>query len=329
MTDREALSSSPRTEPVCSRDPLISAITTFLARDDTPALGEIRESLEREIDAAGPTALESLSDRLSKTGADWSYYPHDPLARRIHYVLAERILEHDPILLGTEHLAAVAGEPVVLFANHLSYSDANLLEVLFQRAGLTALADRLTVVAGPKVYSNLRRRFSSLCFGTIKVPQNSALSTDEAAMPAREVAIAARRSILAAQERLRLGEALLVFPEGTRSRSGEMQRLLAGVARYLDGPHSLVLPVGIVGSERLFPMAEDSLNPVRITVSVGRPMEARLLLERGLDDRRLIMDCIGLAIAALVPDEYRGAYSDLAPDLDDARRLWREVSGGE
>ena len=43
-------------------------------------------------------------------------------------------------------------------------------------------------------------------------------------------------------------------------------------------------------------------------------MEARLLLERGLDDRRLIMDCIGLAIAALVPDEYRGAYGDLGPD---------------
>jgi 1-acyl-sn-glycerol-3-phosphate acyltransferase len=315
-------------EPVCGRDPLISAITTFLARDDAPALGEIRASLEREIDAAGPIALGRLSDRLANPGVDWTYYPPDPLARRIHHVLAERILEHDPILLGTEHLASVAGQPVVIFANHLSYSDANLLEVVFQRAGATVLADRLTVVAGPKVYSNLRRRFSSLCFGTIRVPQRSTLSSEEAVMPAREAALAARRSILAAHERLGLGEALLVFPEGTRSRSGEMQRVLAGVAPYLHGPHIGVLPVGIEGSERLFPMAEGSLNPVRITVRVGRPMDARQLLECRPGDRRLIMDCIGLAIAALVPDEYRGAYGDLAPDLDDARRLWREVTGG-
>src|SRR6185503_7636379 len=100
---------------------------------------------------------------------------------------------------------------------------ANVLEVVFQRTGANHLSDRLTVVAGPKVYSNIRRRFSSLCFGTIKVPQSSARSTDDAVMNAREVARGARLAIQVAQERLGLGEALLVFAEGTRSRSGGMQ----------------------------------------------------------------------------------------------------------
>ncbi len=293
----------------CGRDPLIAAITAFLARDHAPALGEIRESLRREIDAAGPEALAALGHRLADPGTDWSYYPSDPLARRIHRALARRVLQHEPVLLGTEHLAAVAGKPVVILANHLSYSDANLLEILLHQAGAGAVAERLTVIAGPKVYSNLRRRFSSLCFGTIKVPQSSGVSSDEAVMNARAVAHAARRVIEIAHERLRLGEALLVFAEGTRSRTGEMQRLLPGVARYLESPGTLILPVGIAGSEALFPIDEGSLNPVRIEVRLGPPIDADALRDRTRGNRQLIMDTIGLAIAAVLPPKYRGAYA--------------------
>ena len=136
----------------CGRDPLIAAITAFLARDHAPALGEIRESLRREIDAAGPEALAALGHRLAEPDSDWSYYPSDPLARRIHRALAGRVLQHKPVLFGTEHLAALTAKPVVMVANHLSYSDANLLEVLLHQAGAGAVAERLTVIAGPKVY---------------------------------------------------------------------------------------------------------------------------------------------------------------------------------
>jgi 1-acyl-sn-glycerol-3-phosphate acyltransferase len=298
--------------PGCGRDPLIAAITAFLARDHAPALAEIRASLQQEIDEAGPEALVGLGRRLAHPGADWAYYPSDPLARRIHHALAGRVLQQEPVLLGIEHLEAVAGKPVVIVANHLSYSDANLIEVLLHRAGARALADRLTVVAGPKVYLNLRRRFSSLCFGTIRVPQSASLSTDEAVMNSRDVARAARRVIEIAHERLRLGEALLVFAEGTRSRSGEMQRLLPGVARYLDGPGTWILPVGIAGSEALFPMDEASLNPVPIEVRIGAPIRADALRERTRGSRPRIMDAIGLSIAALLPPEYRGAYASAA-----------------
>jgi hypothetical protein len=34
-----------------------------------------------------------------------------------------------------------------------------------------------------------------------------------------------------------------------------------------------------------------------------------------------MMDAVGLAIADLLPPEYRGAYADDAPDLDDARAV--------
>jgi 1-acyl-sn-glycerol-3-phosphate acyltransferase len=299
----------PVAAPGCGRDPLIAAITAFLERDHAPALGEIRDSLRREIDAAGPEALAGLGRRLAHPGTGWDYYPSDPLARRIHRALARRVLPEGPVLHGAEHLAAVAGKPVVILPNHLSYSDANVLEVALHQAGAGALADRLTVVAGPKVYSSLRRRFSSLCFGTIKVPQSTSLSTDEAVMNAREVALAARRVIQIAHERLRLGEALLVFAEGTRSRSGEMQPLLPGVARYLDCPGTWILPVGIAGSEALFPMDEGSLNPVPIDVRIGPPIAADTLRQRSRGNRQAIMDAVGRAIAAQLPPKYRGVYS--------------------
>jgi 1-acyl-sn-glycerol-3-phosphate acyltransferase len=326
MTEDHAAATNRNGEPACGREPLVEAISTFLAHKHASGMSEIRASLVRTIDEAGPDGIEFLGKRLARAGTDWSYYPRDPLARRIHHVLAARVLRHAPVVLGTEHLDAVAGKPLVIFANHLSYSDANVMEVLLQQVGGRELSDRLTVVAGPKVYSDVKRRFSSLCFGTIKTPQSSARSTDEAVMSPRDVVRAARRSIQIAQERLGLGEALLVFAEGTRSRSSRMQRLLTASARYLEPPGTWVMPVGIAGTERLFPIGEDSLNPVPITLRIGQPVPASVLGERAREDRRLIMDCVGVAIAELLPHAYRGAYGDEVPDLEDARRLLCETT---
>jgi len=292
-------------------DALVAAIMTFFAGQDVQTANEVRNALEREIKEARTDALVRLGERFACAGSDWAYYPADPLVRRIHHVIADRILAPGSALIGIEHATVVADRPVVVFANHLSYSDAHLLEMLLHRASGdgAALSNRLTVVAGPKVYSNPKRRFSSLCFGTIKTPQSSALSTDDAVMDTREVARAARRSIAIAHERLHLGDALLVFAEGTRSRAGYMQRMLAGVARYLNGPDVWVLPVGITGTETLFPVGDETFHPARIVVQVGRPICASVLRERAKGDRKLMMDGVGLAIAKLLPPEYRGAYT--------------------
>ena len=303
------LPNTPDVPTLLAPDTLVGAITAFLHSQPPRSLVLIRRALNQAIDQAGADAMAQLTAQLATTGADWDYYPSNPLARRIHRVLADQLLDSRSTLVGLDNVDRAAHKRVVIFANHLSYSDANLIEVLLQRVGAMALADRLTVVAGPKVYSSLQRRFSSLCFGTIRTPQSSARSSEDAVMNPREVARAARRSIEIANERLRVGDALLVFAEGSRSRTRGMQQMLAAVSRYLDEPDTWVLPMGITGTEELFPIGEDTIHPVPIVVRVGAPMPADALRETIDGNRQLMMDHVGRAIAALLPPDYRGTYA--------------------
>jgi 1-acyl-sn-glycerol-3-phosphate acyltransferase len=311
MSDRPTVPAPALTplDPFVRADALVSAIVDFLKDREAETVGAVRDSIAHEIDRAGEHAMTALGRRLATTGADWTYYGADPLARRLHHVIANHLLQADSCVSGVEHLAAVKERPLVMFANHLSYSDANLLEILLQRSGGQGLSDRLTVIAGPKVYSSVKRRFSALCFGTIKTPQSSARSSEEAVMNPREVARAARRCIDIAHDRLAAGDALLVFAEGTRSRTNQMQRTLPAAARYLEAPDVLVLPVGITGTETLFPIDADTVHPVRITIAIGAPLDAAALWTRCHGNRRAMMDTIGHDIARLLPPQYRGWYA--------------------
>jgi 1-acyl-sn-glycerol-3-phosphate acyltransferase len=307
------------------RDQLVAAITDFLANQDPAALAAMRAAVISEIDDTPNTALVALARRLATAGDDWNYYESDIVARRLHHVLADHILKPGSRLEGADHVHATAGKPVVMFANHLSYADANLVEVLLHRAGCDDLAHRLTVIAGPKVYSSLKRRFSSLCFATIKTPQSSGVASEDAVMNPREVVRAARRSIDIAQDRLRQGDALLVFAEGTRSRNKGLQQMLSGVSRYLDPDGTWILPVGITGTEELFPVGDDTLHPVEAIARVGAPIDASQLRALCHDDRRLIMDVVGLAIADLLPEDYKGVYGPDGEGLDEARQVLRAI----
>ncbi len=77
----------------CGREPLVDTIVRFLAHERVADAREIRDCVEQAIDEFGPGAIDSLSARLSRAGADWAYYPYDPLARRIHHALAPRVLQ--------------------------------------------------------------------------------------------------------------------------------------------------------------------------------------------------------------------------------------------
>ncbi len=108
---------------------------------------------------------------------------------------------------------------------------------------------------------------------------------------------------------LAAGEMLIIMPEGTRSRTGEMQAAHPGVALLGLKSGAPLLPVGFYGAERW----KENLSRLRRTdfhVEVGRPFCLRPPAGR-LDRqvRQLMADEIMSQVAALLPPAYRGFYS--------------------
>src|SRR5262245_33039618 len=111
----------------CSRDDLVDAIVGFVARKGALDAGVVRVPVERAIEECGAGAVEGLQARLAQPSEAWTYYPRDPLAQLVHHRLARVVLKEAPRIDGVEHLDAVRGRPLVIVANHLSYSDANVV----------------------------------------------------------------------------------------------------------------------------------------------------------------------------------------------------------
>lgn len=116
-----------------------------------------------------------------------------------------------------------------------------------------------------------------------------------------------------ARNYLRAGDAVLMFPEGTRSRGGQgMQPALPGAAMVAILSNAPIVPVAITGSnikvKKVFFQWLWHDRP-RITVTFGRPFH---LDDLGTDGRaaEVATDQMMRAVAAMLPEEMRGVYGD-------------------
>jgi 1-acyl-sn-glycerol-3-phosphate acyltransferase len=69
---------------------------------------------------------------------------------------------------------------------------------------------------------------------------------------------------------LERGEAVLIFPEGTRTRSGSLRRPRRGIGRLALEAGAPVVPIAVLGSERA--RRGWRIRPVKISVRCGRPL---------------------------------------------------------
>ncbi len=118
-----------------------------------------------------------------------------------------------------------------------------------------------------------------------------------------------RTALRAAEDVLRLGEPLVMFPEGTRREGPRLDR-----DEFHDGPSFVaaragvpIVPVGIGGSARALPLGARIPRPRRIVAVIGDPIPPPSLVEGRLPRRavreltdRLFADLSDLYIEARV-----------------------------
>ncbi len=113
------------------------------------------------------------------------------------------------------------------------------------------------------------------------------------------------------RNRLKNGEILAIFPEGTRSKNGILQKGKSGVVLVALRSNAPILPMAIYGGEKL----GENLRHLRRTqfiTRVGTPFHINLNGDRlSRENLEQITDEIMYQIAALLPEQYRGPYSDV------------------
>jgi 1-acyl-sn-glycerol-3-phosphate acyltransferase len=82
-----------------------------------------------------------------------------------------------------------------------------------------------------------------------------------------------RESLRLSEEVLRRGQALVLFPEGTRKEGTVVEPLHDGAAFIASRTGATIVPVGIAGSERAMPVGAKFPRLTKIQIVVGTPIE--------------------------------------------------------
>ncbi|MGA7418789.1 MAG: HAD-IB family hydrolase [Acidimicrobiales bacterium] len=192
--------------------------------------------------------------------------------------------------------------PVLLAANHRSYFDVAALAIVAARIGRAVRFMGKQELFDAPVIGRIAR-----ALGGIPVDRDA-----HSGAPMREAAAA-----------LRAGEVVLVLPQGTIPR-GEafFDPVLTGktgVARLAAETGAGVVPVGVWGTERVWPRSSSIpimttvLRPPRVTVTVGAPVS--LAGEDAVADTEAVM----AAIVDLLPDEAHVEHKPTADELSRTR----------
>lgn len=106
-------------------------------------------------------------------------------------------------------------------------------------------------------------------------------------------------AIEGAAEALRQGNSFLIFPEGTRSRTGALLPFKkGGFVMALKG-QAPVVPVAITGARLAMRKGSLVINPVHVRVKVGAPVETAGLT---VDDREALVAAVRQRIQALLEE---------------------------
>jgi 1-acyl-sn-glycerol-3-phosphate acyltransferase len=202
-----------------------------------------------------------------------------------------------PRIIGLEHVPRTG--PLILASNHRSFIDSVVIPAVTPRpVNFLAKSDYFE---GRGVKGRLVKAWF-VTFGALPVNRDDS----RAALASLDTAL----SVLAE------GGAFGIYPEGTRSRDGRLYRGRTGVGQLALTSGAPIVPIGLIGTERLQPVGSNRPRLVRVTVTFGEPIDVRGRYD-GVPPgraRREITDRVMTEIQRLTGQEQAGVYNDRAPD---------------
>jgi 1-acyl-sn-glycerol-3-phosphate acyltransferase len=152
---------------------------------------------------------------------------------------------------GHENLEGVEN-PLLIIANHTSHFDSVIVlhalpRKIWSRTAIVAAADRM-------YRERIKGMLHSLRYNAFPITRGGG-----------------REALSYSQWLLHNGWSLLIFPEGARSRTGELLPFHGGPAILALGQHVPVLPMHIQGANHILPPGEQRSRPAPVHVTIGKP----------------------------------------------------------
>ncbi len=88
----------------------------------------------------------------------------------------------------------------------------------------------------------------------------------------RQNAASARRSIAEASRRIKSGQSVVIFPEGTRTRDGSLAAFKKGGFHLAIESGAEIVPVAIHGSRELMPRGSALIRSGHVRLEIGEPI---------------------------------------------------------
>lgn len=213
-------------------------------------------------------------------------------ATRLTIVPLARLI-YRPAVEGRENVPRRG--PVILAANHVSFLDSIVIPIVAPRP--VAFLAKAEFFQQPGFKGWLTR---------------TCLTGTEAIPVQRGASRAAQESLEVALEVLENGRAFGIHPEGTRSRDGRLYRGRTGVAWLALASGAPVVPVAVLGTDRIQPVGAKLPRIGKVTVRFGAPMHFTPPPGGNTNQaRRAVTDEIMAAIGGLSGQERAGRYNEL------------------
>jgi 1-acyl-sn-glycerol-3-phosphate acyltransferase len=113
----------------------------------------------------------------------------------------------------------------------------------------------------------------------------------------RQNAASARRSIDEAAKRVRSGQSVVMFPEGTRSRDGRLGPFKKGGFHLAISSGVDIVPVAIWGSRELMPRGSARIYAGEVSIEIDEPIPTSSL---SVDDRDALVERVRDRIASML-----------------------------